>query len=89
MIQITIVLCGLLNTLIVEISDLGILPDDAATVREKILTAAKTHDVIITTGGASRGEEDHMVNLIAEEGSLYGWQLAIKPGRPASIWTIG
>ena len=82
-------LAGLLETVNAQVSDIGILPDDAGTVHDAILTAAETHDVIITTGGASRGEEDHMVSLIAERGKLHAWQLAIKPGRPLTFGQLG
>ncbi|MGI9371227.1 MAG: molybdopterin molybdotransferase MoeA, partial [Hyphomicrobiales bacterium] len=78
-------LAGLLETVNAKVSDLGILPDDADVVHDAMLAAAQTHEVIITTGGASRGEEDHMVSLIAEKGKLHAWQLAIKPGRPLTF----
>ncbi|MGI9482650.1 MAG: molybdopterin molybdotransferase MoeA [Hyphomicrobiales bacterium] len=80
---------ALLQTVPTQVHDLGILPDDAAKVDEVIGTAAQTHDVILTTGGASRGEEDHMVELIASRGSLHAWQLAIKPGRPMAFGQLG
>jgi molybdopterin molybdotransferase len=70
-------------------SFLGVLPDKAALVREKLAEAAASHDVIITSGGASRGEEDHVVKSLDALGSLKMWQLAIKPGRPMSFGQIG
>ncbi|MEM7428847.1 MAG: gephyrin-like molybdotransferase Glp [Pseudomonadota bacterium] len=73
----------------VAISDLGILPDDREAVRRAILSAAEAHDVIVTTGGASRGEEDHIVDVVSTEGSLHAWQLAVKPGRPLALGQIG
>ncbi len=73
----------------VEADDLGILPDDRSIVRDAVLKAAETHDVIITTGGASRGEEDHIVDVISTEGNLQAWQLAVKPGRPLALGQLG
>ncbi len=82
-------LCGLLESVGAEISDLGILEDKAETVRDALENAAKTHDAILTTGGASRGEEDHVVESVDALGKLHMWQLAIKPGRPMSFGQIG
>jgi molybdopterin molybdotransferase len=70
-------------------SFLGVLPDTAALVREKVAEAAASHDVVITSGGASRGEEDYVVASLDALGSLKMWQLAIKPGRPMSFGQIG
>ncbi|MEM8689610.1 MAG: gephyrin-like molybdotransferase Glp [Pseudomonadota bacterium] len=80
---------GLLETVNVTVTDLGIVPDDEETVRRTILEASREHDVILTTGGASRGEEDHIVSVVADEGRLHAWQLAVKPGRPLAFGQIG
>lgn len=69
--------------------DLGVLPDNPAVIRETLLAASKTHHVILTSGGASRGEEDHMVATLDAIGKRHLWQLAIKPGRPMSFGQIG
>jgi molybdopterin molybdotransferase len=68
---------------------LGILPDSAETVRTRLTQAAADFDVVITSGGASRGEEDHIVKSLDALGSLQMWQLAIKPGRPMSFGQMG
>jgi molybdopterin molybdotransferase len=68
---------------------LGVLPDKAALVRDKLAEAAENFDLVISSGGASRGEEDHIVKAIDALGSLRMWQLAIKPGRPMSFGQIG
>jgi molybdopterin molybdotransferase len=81
-------LCGLLESVGAEITDLGVLEDRADTVRGALEEAARTHDAIITSGGASRGEEDHVVNAVDALGKLHMWQLAIKPGRPVSFGQI-
>lgn len=80
---------ALLETVNVTVTDLGIVSDDEETVRRTILEAASGHDVILTTGGASRGEEDHIVNVMASEGKLHAWQLAVKPGRPLAFGQMG
>ncbi|QGZ33052.1 gephyrin-like molybdotransferase Glp [Stappia indica] len=82
-------LSGLVAASGVEVTDFGILPDRAEAVREALASAAATHDVIVTTGGASRGEEDHFVDAIDDLGSRHMWQLAIKPGRPMNFGRIG
>lgn len=80
---------SLLETLGVVITDLGVLADDFDTIRSTLQKAAATHDVIMTTGGASRGEEDHLVTALDALGSRHMWQLAIKPGRPMNFGQIG
>lgn len=80
---------ALLETVDAEVSDLGVLADDAALVTDTLLAAAQTHHVILTTGGASRGEEDHVVEAVHRHGRLHAWQLAVKPGRPLAFATLG
>ena len=69
--------------------DLGVLPDDAHIVRRRLAETAAAYDVIITSGGASRGEEDHMATALDVLGKRHIWQLAIKPGRPMNFGQIG
>lgn len=73
---------ALLESCGAEVEDFGVVPDDAAMVHAALKVASRRSDVIMTSGGASRGEEDHVVSTIADWGSLHAWQLAIKPGRP-------
>ncbi|MGI9401728.1 MAG: molybdopterin molybdotransferase MoeA [Rhizobiaceae bacterium] len=82
-------LLGLLDSLNIEVTDLNVLPDDANIVENTLSQAAQTHDVILTTGGASLGEEDHIIDTLDRLGSRHLWQLAIKPGRPMSFGQIG
>jgi molybdopterin molybdotransferase len=79
-------LAGLLTT---HVLGLGVLPDGANVVRERLTEAASLTDVLITSGGVSRGEEDHVGKTLRDLGSLYMWRLAIKPGRPMSFGQIG
>ncbi len=69
--------------------DLGVLPDDPAALEAALLKAATQYDAIITSGGASRGEEDHLITTLDKIGKRHMWQLAIKPGRPMSFGQIG
>jgi molybdopterin molybdotransferase len=62
--------------------DLGIAPDDRDSVRTKLDEAAASSDVILTSGGASAGDEDHMSAILRSEGAVQTWRIAIKPGRP-------
>ncbi len=67
----------------------GILPDSRDAVRDALQAAAREHDIVITSGGASLGEEDHVIAALREGQSLSLWQLAIKPGRPMGVGSIG
>ena len=70
-------------------SDRGIVRDDPAKLNDALQRAAAESDLIITSGGVSTGEEDHVRTAIANHGSLYFWRLAIKPGRPVAMGQIG
>jgi molybdopterin molybdotransferase len=72
-----------------DVSDLGVWPDNSDEVRARLLKAAGQFDVILTSGGASKGEEDHMVDALDAIGKRHVWQLAIKPGRPMTFGQIG
>jgi molybdopterin molybdotransferase len=69
--------------------DLGVAPDRAEVVEATLAGAARGCDVIVTSGGASKGEEDHIVHALERLGQRHLWQLAIKPGRPMSFGQIG
>jgi molybdopterin molybdotransferase len=81
-------LAGLLRPLGVEITDLGILQDDRPRLREALLAAAQHHDLVLTSGGVSTGEADHVRSAVEEIGSLVFWRVAIKPGRPVAMGVI-
>jgi len=83
------ILAGLLERLGVDVSDRGIVRDDPARLKDALQRAAAESDLIITSGGVSTGEEDHVRTAIANHGSLYFWRLAIKPGRPVAMGQIG
>ena len=82
-------LLALLAGLPVEAIDLGILPDDAAATADALTAAAAGYDLLLTSGGVSAGEEDHVRAAIEAAGRLVFWRLAVKPGRPAAMGVIG
>lgn len=65
--------------------DLGRVPDDRATLRASFDKAAAEADVILTSGGASAGDEDHVSALLREAGAMQEWRIALKPGRPLAL----
>jgi molybdopterin molybdotransferase len=79
---------SLLRRLGVEVTDLGILKDDPALIDAALMDAARLYDLVITSGGVSMGEEDHVKAAISKAGSLVFWKLAIKPGRPVAMGVI-
>ncbi|HEV2000844.1 MAG TPA: molybdopterin-binding protein, partial [Xanthobacteraceae bacterium] len=79
----------LLRKLGVDVRDLGILPDDPAALVSGIEAAAATHDLVLSTGGVSTGEADHVKAAVEKLGRLVFWRLAIKPGRPVAMGVIG
>lgn len=65
--------------------DLGIQPDDSSVLRAALDQAATSADVILTSGGASAGDEDHVSALLNEAGAIAEWRIALKPGRPLAL----
>jgi molybdopterin molybdotransferase len=82
-------LLALLARLPAEATDLGILPDRAGETAAALSAAAASQDLLLTTGGVSTGEEDHVRAAIEADGRLVFWRLAIKPGRPAAMGVVG
>lgn len=70
------------------VTDLGILPDRRDAIRDALGAAAETHDALVTSGGMSTGEEDHVKAAVEAQGALHFWRLAIKPGRPVALGTV-
>ena len=71
-----------------EATDLGIVPDRLDATRQALRKASKDHDLIITSGGVSVGEEDHIKPAVTAEGRLDLWQIAIKPGKPLAFGAV-
>lgn len=81
-------LAAMLARLGCEVSDLGILRDDRHVLASGLKEAAAGHDMIVTSGGVSTGEEDHVKAAVESIGSLVLWRMAIKPGRPVAMGII-
>jgi molybdopterin molybdotransferase len=81
-------IAALLRGLGCAVTDLGIQPDRPAAIRDA-LAAAASHDLVITSGGMSTGDEDHVKAAVETLGLLHFWRLAIKPGRPVALGQIG
>ena len=72
-----------------EVSDFGIVPDRRDATLDALRSASQAHDVILTSGGVSVGEEDHIKPAVQQLGSLDLWQIAIKPGKPFAHGKVG
>ncbi|MDB5413903.1 MAG: molybdopterin biosynthesis protein MoeA [Rubritepida sp.] len=81
-------LMAMLAALPVQVTDLGILPDDPQATVRALREAAGTQGLLVTSGGVSAGEEDHVRAAIAGAGSLVFWRLAVKPGRSAAMGVV-
>jgi molybdopterin molybdotransferase len=82
-------LMAMLRRLGCEVGDLGIVKDDRASLAEGLKKVAGRHDLILTTGGVSTGEEDYVKAAVESVGTLVLWRMAIKPGRPVAMGIIG
>ena len=80
---------GLLQAVGCEVLDLGIVPDRLDATREALRRAASGSDLILTSGGVSVGEEDHLRPAVLAEGALDLWQIAMKPGKPLAFGRVG
>ena len=83
------VLHALIEGLGAAVSDLGILADDPVAIGRALAVAAGESDLIVSSGGMSTGEEDHVKAAVEAQGKLHFWRLAIKPGRPVAMGQIG
>ncbi len=82
-------LAALLRGLGCVVTDFGIRPDRAGALADTLAAAAAGHDLIVTSGGVSTGEEDHVRTAVERLGRLHFWRLAIKPGRPVALGQVG
>ncbi len=79
---------GLLQAAGCEVTDLGIVPDRLDATRQALRAAARRNDLILTSGGVSVGEEDHIRPAVSAEGRVELWQVAIKPGKPLAFGAV-
>ena len=82
-------LAALLRRMGCEVTDLGIVPDQLDATVNALRDAAQAHDVVLTSGGVSVGEEDHIKPAVQQLGHLDLWQIAIKPGKPFAHGRVG
>jgi molybdopterin molybdotransferase len=82
-------LAGLLRRWGAQVTDLGIVRDSRTEMAVRLAAAARGHDLIVTSGGVSTGEEDHVKAAVEEAGSLVFWRIGIKPGRPVAMGVVG
>lgn len=80
---------ALLQRMGCEVTDMGIVPDRLGATQDALRTASQGHDVILTSGGVSVGEEDHIKPAVQALGQLDLWQIAIKPGKPFAYGRVG
>lgn len=80
---------SLLDGLGAAVTDLGILSDDEDAIAAALSAAEAGHDVLMTSGGVSAGEEDHVKAAVERQGNVHFWRLAIKPGRPIALGQCG
>ncbi|HEX3505841.1 MAG TPA: gephyrin-like molybdotransferase Glp [Xanthobacteraceae bacterium] len=81
-------LAGLLAQYGVDVTDLGILADDPKELANGLAQAAVNHDLVLTSGGVSTGEADHVRDAVESVGRLVFWRVAIKPGRPVAMGVL-
>ncbi|MDP2752728.1 MAG: molybdopterin molybdotransferase MoeA [Rhodocyclaceae bacterium] len=80
---------AMLERLGCEVNDMGRVPDTLEATRQALRQAALQHDLVLTTGGVSVGEEDHVKPAVEAEGELNLWKIAIKPGKPLAFGKVG
>ncbi|MCA3159454.1 MAG: molybdopterin molybdotransferase MoeA [Burkholderiales bacterium] len=80
---------ALLERLDCQINDYGQVPDDLEATVDTLQQAKQGNDVVLTCGGVSVGEEDHVKNAVQRVGQLHLWQIAVKPGKPLAFGTLG
>jgi molybdopterin molybdotransferase len=83
------ILGGLLSDACYRAVDLGVVGDDREQLEAALSQAARNHDVIITTGGASVGEADFITQVLERLGEVHLWKIAMKPGKPLAFGKIG
>lgn len=79
---------ALLDRLGGEVTDNGILPDDPVRVADALRSAARDHDLVLTSGGVSTGEADYVRETMEKIGTLVFWRVGIKPGRPVAMGVV-
>ena len=81
-------LYGLLKSCHVDLIDMGVVRDDPQSLRQALLTAAASSDVVLTSGGVSVGEADYIKDILQQIGNMQLWKILMKPGRPLTFGSI-
>ncbi len=84
-----VLMASLLRRAGCEVTDIGMYRDEPEELGRAILAASKEHDLIVSSGGVSTGEEDYTRRVVESVGTLVHWRLAIKPGRPVAMAVVG
>ncbi len=84
-----IIVSGLLRSLPVSVTDLGVLPDNEEQLAASMMAAAADHDLIVSTGGVSVGERDYTRRVLEQHGDVNFWKVAVKPGKPLAFGRLG
>lgn len=71
-----------------EVHDFGVVCDKLESIQDTLVQASKTCDLIVTSGGVSMGDEDHVKSAVEATGNLHFWRIAIKPGRPLALGQV-
>jgi molybdopterin molybdotransferase len=71
-----------------DVTEFGLVPDRLEVIRDTLAAAATDHDLVISSGGVSAGEEDHVRPAVLEIGTLDFWKLALKPGKPVAVGEV-
>ncbi len=80
---------ALLSYLPAEVTNLGILPDDPSAIEQALMGAAKSHDLLLTSGGVSVGDADYVKEVVESLGALTLWRMNLKPGKPLAFGRVG
>ena len=83
------VIAGLAERLGCAVTDMGILPDSLGVITDALAARSHDHDLLLTSGGMSTGDEDHVKAAVEALGHLHFWRLAIRPGRPIALGQVG
>ena len=83
------VIAGLAERLGCAVTDMGILPDRLDAITDALAERSRDHDLLLTSGGMSTGDEDHVKAAVEALGHLHFWRLAIRPGRPIALGQVG
>ena len=80
---------GMLSRAGVSANDLGVVPDEPQAIRSTLISAAESSDLVLTSGGVSSGDADHVKRILFDLGDVRFWRIAVRPGRPLAFGRVG